>query len=65
MATCETCGEDVSRLWDYHAYEGSMTHRQVRHVCADCHPNLGTHEGPPEDAQAEERDVHAREDESA
>ncbi|MFB1062454.1 hypothetical protein [Natrinema sp. H-ect4] len=38
MVVCETCGDDVSKLFTHRIRSESMTHRRTRDVCASCHP---------------------------
>ncbi|QSG01247.1 hypothetical protein [Natranaeroarchaeum sulfidigenes] len=40
MVSCENCGDDVPHRFEHRVRAEVMTHRQVRLVCADCHPNL-------------------------
>ncbi|GEM_PF-3099903 len=40
MVSCENCGDDVPHRFEHRVRADVMTHRRVRRVCADCHPNL-------------------------
>ncbi len=40
MAECETCGDDVARLFEHRIRTESMTHRRTRRVCTSCHPSV-------------------------
>ena len=40
MATCEDCNREVVHVWKHREYAGSMTHRDVSWLCAECHPSM-------------------------
>jgi len=39
MTECNDCGAEVIHVWRHRAFAGE-THRDVRWVCANCHPEL-------------------------
>jgi hypothetical protein len=39
MTECNDCGSSVIHVWRHRAFE-SETHREVRWLCANCHPKL-------------------------
>jgi hypothetical protein len=42
MTTCENCGREAVEVWRHREYGESMTHREVRWLCARCHPAMET-----------------------
>ena len=42
MVECDSCGDDVLHVWRHRAITETVTHREQRWVCADCHPKLAS-----------------------
>lgn len=39
MTECNDCGTEVIHVWRHRSFE-TETHREVRWLCANCHPEL-------------------------
>jgi len=42
MVECDSCEDDVLHVWRHRAIAETVTHREQRWVCADCHPKLAS-----------------------
>jgi hypothetical protein len=52
MTECNDCGADVIHVWRHRAFE-TEARREVRWVCANCHPELPDTLGEPATETAE------------
>ncbi|RXK51753.1 hypothetical protein [Halorientalis pallida] len=42
MVECDACEDEVLHVWRHRAITETVTHREQRWVCADCHPKLAS-----------------------
>jgi ribosomal protein L37AE/L43A len=42
MVECDACEDEVLHVWRHRAITETVTHREQRWVCAECHPKLAS-----------------------